>query len=120
MNDSHLSDRAGRHKAWRAAFILALLCLLAFPARAATLYLSPTGSDTAAGTSPDQALATLPAAWDKARAVTPGEAVTIVVLPGTYRAHGWRDRWHGGLRIGLGRPCGCGGTRWRGSWCPAR
>lgn len=86
MNDRHLSNRAQWLKALPTAFFLALLCLLAFPARAATLYLSPTGRDTAAGTSPDQALATLPAAWDKARAVTPGEAVTIVVLPGTYRA----------------------------------
>lgn len=72
--------------AW-AGVLLALLALLCAggPARAATLYLAPTGSDAAPGTSPGTALATLGAALARAQMAAPGEETRVLILPGVYR-----------------------------------
>lgn len=63
---------------------LALALALAFPARAATLYLAPIGDDNAAGTSAKAPLATLAGALSRAQQAAPGEATRVIVLPGTY------------------------------------
>ncbi|WP_158623626.1 DUF1565 domain-containing protein [Corallococcus llansteffanensis] len=77
MNPSSLLPFRPSRDLWR---LLALLTLLPLTAGAASLYVSPSGSDANAGTSSTAPLKTLQAALDKATAGT-----TIQIAPGIYR-----------------------------------